>query len=476
MFFKRAIIILLPLAMLLIMLPADEVLQARGPMLVDRNSQAYVWSKFPIVLQADSGVLGNLSNEEARAIIFEVADEWASVPTAQLSFAEGTPLLEDITGSNILNFLDNLPDGSNPVIFDSDGSALDTLLGEGASKRFRGLAVTLKVDRKRAERLHGTFIVSGLVTRSQLSAELKRKRLRTLSLLEIGHFLGLDHSQPLLIPVMYPSSFQPTSLQFDDRTAISSLYPRSDFFSKTGTIRGRIFFPDGQTQFQGANVLAINTDDPLVNTAVVSGFQFIGTRRNVVFGSLDEKNIGFYEITGLPPGRYIVRVESIGFDFRGISGVGPLSPPVSLPGPAEFWNVEESNFDPPQQATAINIAAGEIREQINIILNSDKTTLPDFNIRFTPATVNVKRGQRLQMAIDISRESSFQGNVKITGAVDGLSNIVVKPAMLATQSTTSNFAIKIGKKAPLGTQQLTFIGRDAAGRVRLCQLILIIEK
>ena len=51
------------------------------------------------------------------------------------------------------------------------------------------------------------------------------------------------------------------------------------------------------------------------------------------------------------------------------SSVGPLDPPVALPGDPEFWNKDESAFDFPMQRDMITVTAGESVTGIDIILN-----------------------------------------------------------------------------------------------------------
>jgi hypothetical protein len=79
--------------------------------------------------------------------------------------------------------------------------------------------------------------------------------------------------------------------------------------------------------------------------------------------------IGYYEIA-VPPGTYTVEVESIFEAFVSGSGVGPLDPPVPIPGGAEFWNQDESAFDYSLQRDTITIHPGDKVTGIDVILNS----------------------------------------------------------------------------------------------------------
>ena len=86
-------------------------------------------------------------------------------------------------------------------------------------------------------------------------------------------------------------------------------------------------------------------------------------------GSRNAALIGFYHIA-VPPGTYTVEVESVYSNFVGGSSVGPLDPPVPMPGQSEFWNQEESAFDFPLQRDTITVHAGDKITGIDIILNS----------------------------------------------------------------------------------------------------------
>jgi hypothetical protein len=178
----------------------------------------------------------------------------------------------------------------------------------------------------------------------------------------------------------------------DDVAWISSLYPNANTATEYGTISGTIFFADGVSGVQGANVIARQLDDPgtgedesrRIAVSAVSGYRFTAnpgqsvtanmaaTAEHNVNGSPDGSRnpalIGFYEIS-VPPGTYTVEVETILPEFAGGSSVGPLNPPAPLPGQPEFWNTRESAFDPPLQRDPINVHAGDKITGIDIILN-----------------------------------------------------------------------------------------------------------
>jgi hypothetical protein len=181
---------------------------------------------------------------------------------------------------------------------------------------------------------------------------------------------------------------------------ISNLYPNAQTTNSYGMISGTIYFSDKVSQVQGANVIARLVDDPTtpqdesrrVAVSSISGYMFTGNPGQSVTvgvpGSSDNSNgapngsrnsqlIGRYQIP-LPPGTYTIEVESIYGGFVSDSGIGPLNPPVPLPGPAEFWNQNESAFDFPLQRDTITIHAGESITGTDIILNNTQPTFDKY--------------------------------------------------------------------------------------------------
>ncbi len=195
---------------------------------------------------------------------------------------------------------------------------------------------------------------------------------------ELGHFNNLDHAQingfkyeAGLAPATSVETMFPVLLTVeqrfpakDDEVALSLLYPTSSFASTTGTITGTIFnlTPGGKMAFTGANVIARNIADPW-NDAVsqVSGVTKIPA--------------GVYTLSGLTPGaNYTVEIQSIDPSFTQGSSVGPLDPPIPLPGPSEFYNgSNEESTDPPDNPndyTTIKVSAGVVVSGVDILINT----------------------------------------------------------------------------------------------------------
>src|SRR5947209_4586561 len=110
----------------------------------------------PISYSVDQGPLGSLSHADAVALVHDAFfQRWQQVDTASISFTQAADLPQDITGANVMAFLNNLPAGVNPIIFDTDGSVIRTLLGDSSAAVALGQPLT-------ADPATGT-ITSGMV-------------------------------------------------------------------------------------------------------------------------------------------------------------------------------------------------------------------------------------------------------------------------------------------------------------------------
>jgi hypothetical protein len=195
---------------------------------------------------------------------------------------------------------------------------------------------------------------------------------------EFGHFSGLDHSQINVncasaacsaddlegLPTMFPFlvSAEQGTLSIDDIAWISRLYPAgggAGFAATHGTIRGTVFFSDGESHAQLVNVVARLVDNPGTAGvdesrtragAGVSGYKFRFFNGNPIndagdnSGTQTPSDIGLYEIS-LPPGSYTIEAENIDLQFIDGSSVGgPFR--IDMPGTA------------PAPSGPISIAAG----------------------------------------------------------------------------------------------------------------------
>lgn len=114
---------------------AATAAQAGGPLGVC-NLAPLKYSPASVTLNYDGGgMLGLRTKAQADAIVNSAIALWNDVPTATITLSRGVDLPVDVTSAllpsanSYLNYLDNFGDAYNPVIYDSDGSIIDAILG-----------------------------------------------------------------------------------------------------------------------------------------------------------------------------------------------------------------------------------------------------------------------------------------------------------------------------------------------------------
>jgi hypothetical protein len=418
----------------------SSLMYAGGPLVVGGpafgvDGQAFTWNPaaMPIQYRVDPGpmatspsgvvVIDNASGLTRLQSMFSV---WQSVPTAAVSFSNAGAILAtgsyaggDVTTASQFNdiFGSCKTGAQNPVIFDANGSLVKAL---GLPPEVIGFNNPCALDPATGF-VKGSMIVmngqfqDGVDSPTSNNFELTANEFDEAITHEMGHFLGLDHSQinlDLLInfaggscdvdslagmPLMFPISFCQARkdaglpvLSPDDVSWISSLYPTASQATSYATISGVVFFPDGLSHFQSANVIARRVDDPAtpedesrrIAVSVVSGYLFTanpGQSVTAVLGGTEDNTngdpngsrkpglIGFYQVK-VPPGTYTIEVEEIFNGFNGGSSVGPLGIAATV-SPNKFWNKNSSRVDFPLQRDTITVHAGDNVTDINVILN-----------------------------------------------------------------------------------------------------------
>ncbi len=350
------------------------LLLGAGPILVDTDSTGLpvVWKDGVIRYNTETGTLatlGTLSNNEAVALVQELFDDWKNVTiddiaTTDLTIVEGSGLGE-VDTSNLDDIFTYCPPdevclttdppfvtgtaetGESPILFDDDGSMTDAINGEGASSSLLGFGGPRVVERingvlyitESEAVLNGKFI-NGVSSASD--PEVTIEDFKGVIFHELGHFIGLDHTQLNLnsfrdfvngdeseeeaIPTMlafFVEGMNMLTPHFDDKVAVSMLYPSASYESSFCTLQGTVYQADGVTELQGVNVVVTNESDPLdETTSFVSGSYFTGS------SSSCSTVTGDYAVTGLTPGRtYALSIEKISQSFTGGSSIEPCDPP-----------------------------------------------------------------------------------------------------------------------------------------------------
>lgn len=328
-----------------------------------------LWTGSTILYWTDPGDLSaSVDHAAADALVAAAMRLW-NVPTARFTLTYGGALDEHVSGANA--YLGsagpvfpadvqsaNYTAKQIAVIYDSDGSVTDMLLGGGASSpaECRQNAVTDDVDliSPAGAILHAMLIVNGRCTgpapeqQLQLQYQLERS---------IGRVLGFAWSQtndnvftqtpaptygqamhwPILHPIdivcglyTYQCLPQPFQLRDDDLSSISGLYGMVNWgmspavpappgktwtFYDASQMFGGVYFPDGQGM-QGVNVLVTRqagswgTPEAWVDVSSVSGAYFqrdagnpvTGVRSGVEasIGTADATAEGFYNFGWIP--------------------------------------------------------------------------------------------------------------------------------------------------------------------------------
>ncbi len=391
-----------PLAFALLILGPAAAL-AGGPKYVAGASffnpaalgQPIHWAGGQVNYYVDQGPLNAfVSNQQATAMVDAAAALWNAVPTAGVTLTDMGPLNEEVNGSDVqVNSssqfaapADVTPSATNyplGVIYDADGSVIDTLFGATTSQpdscQNNGVYVWMDNLNPDATIAHGIIILNGLCATNtnlleMMSYELERA---------FGRILDLDYSQvnpgaltngeangTLGWPVMQPLSGvcgpsggqcipNPAVLRYDDIAALNRMYPitavnlasfpgKEITAANTVSIQGTVSFRSGYGM-QGLNVVARPLDangNPLYQYTVsfVTGAYFSGNHGNPVtgwddangnplamWGSNDPDLQGYFDLSGipLPPGvttaNYQVTFEAMNPLYILEDSVGPYA-------------------------------------------------------------------------------------------------------------------------------------------------------
>ncbi len=320
----------------LAVLLAGVAAQAAGPRWVSGPPYFYptgfaiAWyTNHPLYFTDAGDLSASVSHAAADAMVARAAAVW-NVPTASLVLAQGGSLDEHVTGAGITVAGSATPvlpadvQSANwqakniAVIYDTDGSVIDALLGAGGSDP-SGCLQTGVVESVDSFGVHSTIQHALLVLNGRCTGPEPEKQLQMQYQLEraFGRVLGLGWSQtndnvftsapvptkndaanwPIMHPIdiicgpyTYQCLPQPFTLRADDISALSQLYflwqgqgsgqaGKQDSLANASTLDGYVTFPNGQGM-EGVNVTVRRrpyfsaTVEEWQTVSSVSGFSF----------------------------------------------------------------------------------------------------------------------------------------------------------------------------------------------------------
>lgn len=289
-----------------------------------------------ITLNVESGSLGALSNAAAYTLLSEALVLWNNVSTSDINLViDQTQILEDIDIDNYQTYLPNpggtvfnASDNLNPVVYDDTGEIIDAFFGFGQSGYTIGFAASILT-------VGSPYFDEGYAVINGKNLGLSNTTFKLLIAHEIGHFIGLDHTQVNIdnretdpnfgtpgfcstniqsaYPLMYPFVCRDEeTLHQDDISAISALYPGTNINNNFGTLQGRFVDAAGRA-ILGANIWAENTTT--------------GETISIASDYLAQRT-GYYKLY-LPAGSYTLHANSINTLFNGGSGIGPYAEDIN---------------------------------------------------------------------------------------------------------------------------------------------------
>lgn len=342
-----------------VLLACATVANAAGPRWVSGppffwpQGVALAWyTNHPTYFTDPGDLSASVNHAAADALVARAAAVW-TVPTASLVLAKGGSLDEHVTGAGITMAGSTMPvlpadvQSANyrakniAILYDTDGSVIDALLGAGGSDP-SGCLQTGVVESVDSFGANSTIQHALLLLNGRCTGPEPEKQLQMQYQLEraFGRVLGLGWSQTndnvftsvpvptrndaLNWPIMHPIDIicgpytyqclpQPFTLRADDLSSLSQLYfiyqgqgagmaGKQDSLSNASTVDGFVRFPNGQGM-EGVNVTVRRrpyfsaTVEEWQTVSAVSGFRFrqtTGTPITAQDGSAAQ-SIGMYD-------------------------------------------------------------------------------------------------------------------------------------------------------------------------------------
>ena len=358
----------------------------------------------PLYFTDPGDLSASVNHAAADVLVAQAAAVW-NVPTASLVLAKGGSLNQHVSGANVYASVNgpvfpsdvqssNYVAKQIAIIYDSDGSVTDQLLGSGASEPSGCLqtGVTESVDliAPQGQIQHALLILNGRCTGPEPEKQLQ---LQYQLVRAFGRILGLAWSQtndnvftgspmpsqvqalnwPLMHPIdilcgayTYQCLPQPFTLRPDDISALEELYfvssgqggpGKQESWSNAGGSYGFVSFPNGQGM-EGVNVVArrvpafSDTAETWETASSVTGYAFrgqsptsmasSGTSAAASMGVADGNREGYYRIQSIPIpasegwNNVLISTEPVNPLYTGPYAIGPqvgdtISPSGSTP-------------------------------------------------------------------------------------------------------------------------------------------------
>jgi hypothetical protein len=235
----------------------------------------------------DQSAYSETNRENELEAVRTAFDQWAEIPGSYLNFEdagfiEGEPEI-------------NLEDFKNVIYWTKD-----TTLVNGEKDDIRGrFGLTYRAFFGDYSVVESDIVFNGVnhkwFTKYDSSVPLAVS-VEAIALHEIGHLIGLEHSTLGASTMVYEAQRGLNSqldLSDDDRAFVQSFYPEGNFLSTVGKIRGQVTM--GAENLHGAVIVLEDLDgNPVRGT--------VSRAKTLVWEQ------GFYEMTAVPPGDYILRV------------------------------------------------------------------------------------------------------------------------------------------------------------------------
>ena len=339
---------------------------AGGPLYIKDSATKtpYAWPAGDTPVWLDRGSLGTLDEDQADAMVAFALSQWNGVSTSSFHGVIAGEIDGEINASNIFDELGPYNGGGIRIIYDTDGTIIETLFGfSGAAL---GVTVIEYADEATPGILEATIVLNGTSIPDFVTPEEGAAMFAGVVTHEMGHAINLGHSQlngqlfaffegyvgpegctdPFTsfpeashVETMYPflnlfqsGVAQSTIDRLDDVAAVSDLYPGAGWPGTAATIAGDVLVPikaRSTAGLMGVNVIARSVADPFGDAISGISGQYSQTQTD-----------GSFVFHGVTPGAsYNVYVDGI------VAGAFSVPSPLLLPGPEEYFNGAQESGD-----------------------------------------------------------------------------------------------------------------------------------